>query len=283
MITPEPVQAVPSARNARAWRKREVLGLVVALGLCILGLALLTFGLWANDGSEVRTPVASGAGRSSDGSSVSGGSSALVSPRLRAAEAAVVGIVAELRSCDRRQEGSGFVYAPERVLTNAHNVAGVSGSVTVNVSGGRSFTGVVVLFDPGRDVAVLRVPGLDIPPLRFQSTTRVGDAGVIVENAGRANVTATSAKIISRMVVSGGNIFWENRVVRKIYVIGGQVVPGESGGPLLALDGTVSGVVFASALDEEDRGYVLTAEEVASDALTGRTAVRAVSTSRCSK
>lgn len=284
MITPEPVQAVAPADSARVWKRRGVFWLagVLALGV-LLVLVSLTFGLWSGSSSEARTPLASGVGRPSTSNSGQAGQLATVSPEVKAAEAAVVRIVAWAPSCHRRIEGSGFVYAPERVLTNAHNVAGVSGSVTVDVSEGRNFRGTVVLFDPDRDVAVLSVPGLHVPPLSFQKTTHQGDSGVLVKNAGRVGITATPAKIINKWPARGANIFREGRVDRKIYFIAGRVVPGMSGGPLLALDGTVSGVIFAAALDEVDRGYALSATEIASDALTGIKAEKTVPTPRCSK
>lgn len=68
-------------------------------------------------------------------------------------------------TCQRALEGSGFVVAPERVMTNAHVVAGTS-AVSVQTLGG-ALDAEVVLFDPAVDVAILSVPGLDVAPLEF--------------------------------------------------------------------------------------------------------------------
>ena len=70
-------------------------------------------------------------------------------------------------------------------------------------------------------------------------------------------------------------------VTRQIYSIRATVRPGNSGGPLLATDGGVYGVVFAASTDSADTGYVLTAAEVGSDARAGRTATQSVSTQGC--
>ena len=80
---------------------------------------------------------------------------------------------------------------------------------------------------------------------------------------------------------TSANIYQHGSVTRQIYAIRSQVLPGNSGGPLLAPDGRVYGVVFAASTDSADTGYVLTAEEVAADAQAGRTASQTVSTQGC--
>ena len=70
-------------------------------------------------------------------------------------------------------------------------------------------------------------------------------------------------------------------MTREIYSVRAVVRPGNSGGPLLALDGRVYGVVFAAAVSVPDTGYALTASEVATDARAGRTATVPVSTQGC--
>ena len=57
--------------------------------------------------------------------------------------------------------------------------------------------------------------------------------------------------------------------------------PGNSGGPLLAPDGDVYGVVFAAAVSLKSTGYALTAAEVANDAARGEQDTAAVSTEGC--
>ena len=81
----------------------------------------------------------------------------LSQPGVREAAGSVVKILGEA-SCQRGIEGSGFAYAPDRIMTNAHVVAGVSDP---SWSSGSSPAGApVVVFDPKLDVAVLRVDGL---------------------------------------------------------------------------------------------------------------------------
>ncbi len=89
---------------------------------------------------------------------------------VRTAGRSTVKIYGQAPSCDRRTEGSGFVYARDRVMTNAHVVAGAD-QVAVEVNG-QQRPATVVLYDPSRDVAVLRVRDLGLPTLKFASDTR---------------------------------------------------------------------------------------------------------------
>src|SRR5439155_3902103 len=94
---------------------------------------------------------------------------------VRVAQADIVKITGVAHSCRRQLEGSGFLYAPGHVMTNAHVVAGVH-EPTVHALDGRSYSAKVVLYDPKRDVAVLYVPGFDRQPLSFAGTARRGQS-----------------------------------------------------------------------------------------------------------
>lgn len=64
--------------------------------------------------------------------------------------------------------------------------------------------------------------------------------------------------------MSGPDIYRDPApVTRDVYTIRAGVEQGNSGGPLIDLDGHVLGVVFGAAVDDPDTGFVLTADEVA--------------------
>jgi hypothetical protein len=65
------------------------------------------------------------------------------STAVKVAQPSVVKVTGNAPSCRRRIEGSGFVFAPQHVMTNAHVVAGTSGSLTVEVSGSKRPGGVL--------------------------------------------------------------------------------------------------------------------------------------------
>ncbi|MFB9467642.1 MarP family serine protease [Streptomyces cinereospinus] len=160
------------------------------------------------------------------------------------------------------REGSGFVYAAERVMTNAHVVAGID-EPAVRVGGvGPSYQAQVVLFDPDRDVAVLYVPELRAPALEFDDAKR-GDAAVVAGYPHDGGLDLQAATVASRVRAAGQDIYSDDDVTREIYAIRSTVRPGNSGGPLLTTEGKVFGVVFARSTTDAETGYALTAAEVA--------------------
>lgn len=164
------------------------------------------------------------------------------------------------------REGSGFVYATEHVMTNAHVVAGID-EPTVRVGGvGRTYEARVVLFDPQKDVAVLYVPDLRAPVLEFDDDAGRGDSAVVAGYPQDGDLDLRAATVAGRLQARGQNIYNDTVVTREIYSIRSTVRPGNSGGPLLTTGGRVYGVVFARSTSDAETGYVLTADEVADDA-----------------
>ncbi|MFF3844028.1 MarP family serine protease [Streptomyces sp. NPDC002328] len=176
------------------------------------------------------------------------------------------------------REGSGFVYAAEHVMTNAHVVAGID-DPTVRVGGvGRTYEARVVLFDPAKDVAVLYVPELRAPVLRFDDEAARGDAAVVAGYPQDGGLDLQAATVANRVDAIGRNIYNDATVTREIYSVRSKVRPGNSGGPLLTTDGQVFGVVFARSTSDAETGYVLTAAEVSGDAERAAGATQAVDT-----
>lgn len=196
------------------------------------------------------------------------------------AERDVVEIRGQAPSCSREIQGSGFVFTAHHVMTNAHVVAGVK-APTVSLPDGHSFPARVVLYDPQRDVAVLYVPGLDAPALTFASPAAPKADAVVIGYPEGGPFTAVAARVRGRESVRGPNIYETTPVTREIYSLRAQVLPGNSGGPLLTPAGGVLGVVFAASLDDKETGYALTAAEVRPDAQRAGTAAAAVSTRSC--
>jgi S1-C subfamily serine protease len=204
----------------------------------------------------------------------------LDSAGLKLARPSVVKVMGVAPSCSRRIEGSGFVYAPQHVLTNAHVVAGVTEGPFVYASGQR-LRAYVVLYDPERDVAILYVPGLLAKPLAFDDQAKLGANAIVAGYPYDRPFTPVAARVGRSEWAVSEDIYLTREVNRQIYPIRAVVHPGNSGGPLLAPDGKVYGVVFAAAIDVRDTGYALTASEVAGDASLGASRTTAVSTRAC--
>jgi S1-C subfamily serine protease len=206
----------------------------------------------------------------------------LNSARLRNASASVVKVIGTAPSCARRIEGSGFVFGSDHVMTNAHVVAGVRDGPDVYTASGRHLHARVVLYDFQRDVAVLYVPGLHRNSLKFTGVAAAGDNAAVVGYPRDApSVTAVAARIGGFQEARGPNIYQSDQVTREIYSVRADVEPGNSGGPLLAMNGRVYGVIFAAAVGQPDVGYALTAAEVAPDVQAAANATAEVSTLGC--
>jgi S1-C subfamily serine protease len=138
-----------------------------------------------------------------------------------------------------------------------------------------------VLYDANRDVAVVYVPGLSVSTLSFAGKAPDGADAIVAGYPENGGFTPNAARVRGTQDTTSANIYQHGSVTRQIYAIRAVVRPGNSGGPLLATDGRVYGVVFAASTDSKDTGYVLTAAEVAPDAHAGAAATQPVSTQSC--
>ena len=175
--------------------------------------------------------------------------------------------------------GSGFPVGPGMVLTNAHVVAGTQGT-TVRSSSGRSLSARVVLFDPERDVAILYVPRLALPPLN-EASAQAGTQGAAIGYPGGGSETAEPAVVNGQVRAEGRDIYGQNLVVRSIWFTQAKVQPGNSGGPLVDLNGNVIGVIFAASTTQTGTAYALTDAEVQPDIDQARGRTDAVQIGPC--
>ena len=173
----------------------------------------------------------------------------------------VVKIRGVAASCQKVLEGSGFVVAPNRVMSNAHVVAGAE-TVTVEADG-QTYEAGVVSYDPDADVSILDVPNLPTTPLVFaESPAPQGTDAVVMGYPGGGDFQATPARVREIIELNGPDIYRKTTVTREVYTVRGTVRQGNSGGPMINRSGKVLGVVFGAAVDDADTGFVLTAKEV---------------------
>lgn len=209
----------------------------------------------------------------------------LQSPAVAQAATSVLKIRGKAPSCSRQLEGSGFVIGPQLVLTNAHVVAGTD-ETGVEVAGKRGRTveldARVVLYDPETDLAVLRVPELDVDPLAFEQTpAKAGDDVLVLGYPLDGPFTATAGKIRQMINLKGPDIYDTGEITRQVYTVRAVVRSGNSGGPMIDPGGRVVGVVFGAALDDQETGFVLTVEQVSTALRTASQLSRAVDTGSC--
>ncbi|MGW4300353.1 MarP family serine protease [Streptomyces sp. NPDC004646] len=198
------------------------------------------------------------------------------------AQRSIVKVTGTAHSCGKVLEGTGFVFGDRRVMTNAHVVGGVE-EPTVQIGGeGRKYDAKVVLYDWRRDIAVLDVPDLNAPALRFSAQDADGGNGAIVAGfPENGSYDVRAARVRGRITANGPDIYHRGTVARDVYSLYATVRQGNSGGPLLTPQGKVYGVVFAKSLDDAETGYALTADEIRTDIAKGRTAAEQVGTDNC--
>lgn len=201
-------------------------------------------------------------------------------PGIRSAASATSKVIAT--GCGGGAEaGSSWPVATDYLVTNAHVVAG-SQHVDVITTNNSTHSATVVLFDPNVDIAVLHVPGSGLPALPTTSTPPArGTTGAVVGYPGGGPEKVVSAAVRGTETAEGYNIYGDQLVTRQIEVLAAQIIPGNSGGPIVETSGRVVGVVFAASTTNSSEGYALTQPQVADDLRIGVGRTQAVSTENC--
>lgn len=184
-------------------------------------------------------------------------------------------------ACGGTQLGSGWIAAPETVVTNAHVV---SGGDEVTVQDPADHAATVVVFDPRTDIAVLHVEGLSGPPLGLETAVQeIGEKGATLGYPGTRDgrLVIKRAAVQGEYSATGRDIYGRQSAQRDVYELHAAVRQGDSGGPFVLANGDVAGVVFAAATTDDDTGYALTGAEVEDEIREGTGKTSEVSTGRC--
>ena len=189
--------------------------------------------------------------------------------------------------CGGELLGTGFLVAPDLVVTNAHVVAGINTPQVTDDNG--SYDATTVLFDPKLDFAVLRVSGTNDKPLVLNRTSSYavnwvgshnGEHDVILGYPGGNDFQASLAVIADEYDADVTDIYGGTTSSRDIYKVTANVIPGNSGGPLVQQNGQVAGIVFGIDPDESESGLVLPTTDFYSD-IQHATLYTSVSTQEC--
>jgi putative serine protease PepD len=140
-------------------------------------------------------------------------------------------------------EGTGFVYDTKgNIITNEHVIDGAS-SIRVKFSDGSTYKATLVGSDTSTDLAVIHVdvPASKLTPLALgdSSTLSVGDGVVAIGNPFGLDNTVTSGIVsaLGRQISAPDSTPIEGAIQTDA-----AINHGNSGGPLIALDGKVIGV-----------------------------------------
>ncbi|AUZ88445.1 serine protease [Arthrobacter agilis] len=203
-------------------------------------------------------------------------------PELAAAADSVVRITGTAFQCGQNQTGSGFVVAPDRVVTNAHVVAGVDEPV-VEVPGAGALPGRVVQLDTARDIAVIAVDGLDAAALPLGDDLANGTTAAFAGYPAGGPYRIQPASIQGLTPVLVNDIYGANPRPLQVYSLAANVQQGNSGGPLLDLQGRVTGVVFAKSTADAPVGYALSLAELRPIVESAEGLQDAVSAGQCTR
>jgi S1-C subfamily serine protease len=183
--------------------------------------------------------------------------------------------------CGGLVTGSGFPVGVGYVITNAHVVSGTSAHEIIT-PGGRELKAAVVYFDPETDVAILYVQGYSAPAVTYAPASR-GTEGAVIGYPGGGPEKVVPAVVDGAIQAEGRDIYNENLITRQIFVMQASVHPGNSGGPLVDLQGRVLGLVFATSAGDPNQAYALTDDEIMPDikAAVGTTTSKDTSQFNC--
>jgi S1-C subfamily serine protease len=198
-------------------------------------------------------------------------------PEVEKAELSVFKIRGNNR-CGDGIEGSGFLYSPHRLMTNAHVVAGVT-DPKVRV-GTKDVPAKVVYYNSDIDVAVLDVD-IEGPVVHFDTNGKERQAAVVLGYPNDGPFDAEPARIRQIQRLRSPDIYGRGTVTREVFSLRGKVRPGNSGGPLVSMNGHVLGVIFAASVSDKQTGYALTADQVSGAAARGLQATTQVSSGNC--
>lgn len=167
----------------------------------------------------------------------------------------------EARGCGRNYEGSGFAIGEGMVVTNAHVVAGAD-RVDVRRPDGTVLEGRVVTFDDDRDLALITVAGLGQQPLPLATASDGQDAVEIGYPGGQDTPRPQPATVRQIRTAVGRDIYGQDRTEREVLFLAARLAQGDSGAPVVDVDGAVIGVVFAISPDRPTTAYAVTTREV---------------------
>ncbi|MBV8997565.1 MAG: MarP family serine protease [Solirubrobacterales bacterium] len=149
-------------------------------------------------------------------------------------------------ACGLGIEGSGWVAAPDLIVTNAHVVAGET-DTTVQIGGAPpGLDADVIDFDSHDDIAILRVPGLHERALAMAANSRAGTPAAILGYPLDGSFDLEPGRLGQTETVSTEDAYGNGPVLRTITALRGRVRPGNSGGPMVDASGHVVATVFAA-------------------------------------
>jgi S1-C subfamily serine protease len=261
---------IPPPGNGSRRRPRGIIAGIALLAAAVGGAGGAIAGVAVSDGGTSSTatsaPVVSPVSNSSTDSDN------VVKPVLEKVEPSVVTIVTEGtaqagpfgRTVRTQAAGTGMIVRSDGlIVTNAHVVEGAD-TVTVTLADGTSFDARVVGSDASIDVAVLQITATvsNLPTVTFaEGSAEVGETVIAIGNAlalgEEPTVTVGIVSAIDRSIATSESESMENLVQTDA-----AINSGNSGGPLVDMEGHVVGMNTAVVSDAQNIGFAVSASTI---------------------
>lgn len=161
---------------------------------------------------------------------------------------AVVVVTFDGRDGDRQGLGSGFIVDADGLIATNLHVIGEARPIRVQLQDGRKFDVISIqATDKHHDLAILKIDAHDLPALPLGDSDQLRD--------GESVVAIGNPLGLERSVVAG--VLSGRREVddRQMLQIAMPIEQGNSGGPLLDLQGRVHGLITLKSLKTENLGF----------------------------
>lgn len=157
--------------------------------------------------------------------------------------------------------GSGFIYSADGYIITNHHVIAAGGDVQVMLHDNKVYDAAIVGSNAAADVAVLKIEASQpLTPVKLGNSNAVlvGESvaaiGTPVELGYQGTATFGRVSASSRIVTFSDS---QGNVTKRMYVLqtDTSVNPGNSGGPLVNMDGEVIGVVVMKLMGNSQEYY----------------------------
>jgi serine protease Do len=231
------------------------------------------YGIRAFTASAAHAPAATASTSSSAATAVSAQQSGDVSALVQRAEQAVVRVTSQVtqqgpfgQSVTGQAVGTGFIVSSNGLILTNYHVVEAASSITVTLNDGRTYSATIAKADSSADLAVLKIDAAGLSTLTLgnssqalagQSVIAIGYAldlkGSPTVTTGIVSATGRTIQVQDDNPPSGPVL----RTYRDILQISAAINSGNSGGPLLDLQGRVIGIDTAGASNGQNIGFAI--------------------------
>lgn len=152
-----------------------------------------------------------------------------------------------------RSQGSGFIISEDGMIMTNQHVVRDAGEITVILEDGREFIAKVIGQDPNTDVALIKIDAKNLPSIALANSDEL-EVGQWVAAIG--NPLGLQATLTAGIVSAKGRNNLDIETIEDFIQTDAAVNLGNSGGPLLDMDGNVIGMTTAIATQGGYSGYI---------------------------